>query len=154
MRPQGNIVVQVVSHLPPTCEFPSLRLGHSMRVSCWTKDGLDRLFSEVLSFFPTHFPHSCHSLRFKSFHRLLWWCGRRGRSKTLILTDLQYSFFIASHTSNRPFVGHELWRWYFTSLDLRKGMLRLYSLVRVMSLPLSPNLHGGQHKRGPVSYWT
>ena len=108
----GGLVAQAVRRSPPTAGVPSSRLGPYMWVSWWTKRGLGGFFSGFLPFSPTTnfippFLHS-HFIHFVWFHQPLWWCVRRGRPAPLLLTDLQYRGFIASHPSTRPCVGHEL----------------------------------------------
>ena len=59
---------QEVSWSPPTAEVSSLRLGHSMWLSWWTKWSLARVFYRfsLPQFHSTISPHSSHS--FVSFH--------------------------------------------------------------------------------------
>ena len=68
--------------------------------------GFSRFLLPQISFhyFSTH----THLIHFVLFHQPLWWCVRRGRPAPLLLTDLYYRGFIASHPSTRPYVGHEL----------------------------------------------
>ena len=111
----------------PTGGVPNSRLGPSMWVSWWTKRGLGRFFSGFLPFSPaTNFispflhPHLIH---FVSFHPPLWWCVRRGRPAPLLLMDLCYRGFIASHPSTRPCVGHEL-RIFIYCMVVKLGLSR------------------------------
>ena len=69
----GSLVAQAVRRSPPTAGVPSLRLGHSMWVSWWTKRGLGRFFTEFLPFslttnFIPPFLHT-HLIHFVSFHQ-------------------------------------------------------------------------------------
>ena len=120
----GGLVAQAVRRSPPTPGVPSSRLGTSMWVSWWPKRGLGRFFSGFLPFSPTTnfippFLHT-HLIHFVSFHLPLWWCDRRGRPAPLLLTDLLYRGFIASHPSTRPCVGHELRIFFLYSALLKK----------------------------------
>ena len=47
-------------------------------------------------------------IRFISFYQSLWWCDRPGQPAFVVLTDLKWRGFIATHPSTRPCVGHEL----------------------------------------------
>ena len=99
--PVGCLVAHAVSRSPPTAGVPSSHLGPSMWVSWWTKQGLGRFFTGFSSFPQPqisfhHFLHT-HLIHFVSFHQPLWWCIRRGRPAPLLLTDLYYRGFIASH---------------------------------------------------------
>ena len=63
-------MAQAVSPSLPNAGVPSLRLGHSIRVSWWTKQELGRVLSRFLpishitNFIPPFSPHSSHSFRF------------------------------------------------------------------------------------------
>ena len=66
----GGLVAQAVRHSPPTAGVPSSRLGHSMLVSWWTKQGLGRFFSGFLPFPLPHisFHHFSTLISSISFH--------------------------------------------------------------------------------------
>ena len=61
---------QAVRPSLPTAGVPSSRLGHSMRVSWWTKWGLGKFFTGFLPFSPTtNFSHHfCTLISYNSFH--------------------------------------------------------------------------------------
>ena len=68
----SGLVAQAVRCSPPTAGVPSSRLGHSMWVSWWTKQGAGSVFLGVSPSFPYHkfhstiSPHSSHPFRFIS----------------------------------------------------------------------------------------
>ena len=68
-------MAHAVRRSSPTAGVPSLRLGHSMWVSWWTKWGLGRFFAGFLHFSPTTnfippFLHT-HLVHFVPFHQPL-----------------------------------------------------------------------------------
>ena len=114
--------MQAVWCSPPIAEVPSLHLNHCMWFSWWTKWSLGRFslgffpFLPITSFFPpflhTHFIHL--------IYLLLWWCIRSGWLASLVITDLQWRYFIASHLLTQLCVGYELCV-FLNSVDLLRN---------------------------------
>ena len=87
-----------------------------MWVPWWTRRNIGRFISGFLPFSPTtYFIPLFLQIRFISSHQLLWWCNRRGRTASLLFKVLQYTAFIACHSSTWLCVGHELKRLYSTN---------------------------------------